>query len=152
MRRGHRSGSRTVALLCTTALLTLIPFLVAEGQEEVIVLNRASDSCQGHTWSSKSDVHSGELIEYPTVTAVQTGSPAEIAGLQVGDTLVALNETEWLGAARPFSTPPVAGDTIQMRVRRNGTEHNVHLVVGRRIRLSQSSEDGPVCRPLPSTE
>jgi S1-C subfamily serine protease len=152
MRRSHRSRSRTAAQLCTPALLTFIPFVVAEGQEEVVVLNPVSDACQGHTWSWKRDVHSGELIEYPAVTEVQTGSPADIAGLQVGDTVVALNETEMVGAARPFSTPPVTGDTIQMRVRRNGTEHNVHLVVGRRVRLSQSSDDGPVCRPVPSTE
>jgi hypothetical protein len=132
--------------------MTLVPFVAAEGQEEAIVLNRASDSCQGHAWSSKRDVHTGELIEYPVVTEVQTRSPADIAGLQVGDTLVALNRTEMLGAARPFSTPPVAGDTIQMRIRRNGTEHNVQLVVGRRVRLSQTSEEPPVCRPVLSTE
>ena len=72
--------------------------------------------------------------DYPVVEAVEPGSPAAAAGLETGDTIIAYNgsdvrrhEVAVVSLLRP-------GSTVAVRVRRNGSEREVPVLVARRPR------------------
>lgn len=67
------------------------------------------------------------------ISDVVDGSPAALAGVQAGDTLVYINGD----AASPRSFERLrqglqAGDDVQLAVRRSGSEYDLHLVAGTR--------------------
>jgi S1-C subfamily serine protease len=84
---------------------------------------------------------------YPVVTRVQPGSPAERAGLQVGDTIVTQGGVDLL-AGRPPAQRFAVGDTIRMTVRRDGRTRAVALVLGRLSPPGAGAGRARGCRPV----
>lgn len=62
---------------------------------------------------------------YPTVTKIRIGSPAETAGIRVGDVILEANGKDLI--RYPAEMYPVIGKPMALRVRRGNTE--VELVV-----------------------
>lgn len=86
----------------------------------------------------------GGLKDFPIVVAVPPGSPAEQAGIRVGDKLVSVNGHNLIATSMEIAggtEPPnfwrfPAGTEIPVVLLRNDTELSVRLVLGKR-------EDGP---------
>jgi len=69
---------------------------------------------------------SGTMLQRPVIGAVEKGSPAEAAGLQAGDEIVAIDGTPqptWNNAFYSIVIRPNA--QVQVRVRRSGEERDV---------------------------
>jgi membrane-associated protease RseP (regulator of RpoE activity) len=78
-------------------------------------------------------VKAGQRTSAVTITDVAKGSPAEKAGVVVGDTLVKLNNfraTSDLLRSMGASVEP--GDTVRIAVRRDGRERNLAIEVAKR--------------------
>lgn len=68
---------------------------------------------------------------YPVIEAIEPGSPAERAGLQVGDTLVAFNGHDFVRRGVPMSRLLRPGEKLSIRLKRN-TRRTVNVTVGQR--------------------
>lgn len=68
---------------------------------------------------------------YPVIEAIEPGSPAERAGLQAGDTLVAFNGHDFVRRGVPMARLLRPGERLAVRIRRN-TARNINVVVGQR--------------------
>lgn len=68
---------------------------------------------------------------YPVIEAIEPGSPAERAGLQVGDTLIAFNGHDFVGRGVPMASLLRPGERLSIRLRRNATR-TVRVTVGER--------------------
>jgi len=90
----------------------------------------------GISLSVETDGFFSTTLKKVTITAVKPGAPAEKAGLQVGDEVVAANDIPIAGTpggklsdvidnARP-------GDHLKLRVHRGSGEQVVDIVVGER--------------------
>jgi len=69
---------------------------------------------------------SGTMLQRPVIGAVEKGSPAETAGLQVGDEILAIDGTQlptWTDVYDSILIRPNA--QVQVRVRRSGEERDV---------------------------
>lgn len=69
-----------------------------------------------------------EFPDYPMIESVQPGSPAELAGLRYGDVVVVQDGHDLI--ANPPTQPRLAGDTVQLVVRRDGVEIPLTVVLG----------------------
>ena len=69
-----------------------------------------------------------EFPEYPVIESVQPGSPAALAGMRFGDVVVAQDGRDMI--ANPPTQPRLAGDTVQLVVRRNDVEIPLTVVLG----------------------
>jgi hypothetical protein len=87
-----------------------------------------------------------EIPSYGEVVNVQPGSPAEIAGMQVGD-MVLLQDGHDL-VANPPTQPRLAGDTVQFVVLRAGAEVPLTVVLGRWDPPQETEGVTRVCRPV----
>lgn len=65
---------------------------------------------------------------YATVATVQKGSPAEVAGMRVGDIVILQDGRDVVGNP---PQPSLAGDTVQLVVVRGETEVPLTIVLGR---------------------
>jgi S1-C subfamily serine protease len=83
---------------------------------------------------------------YGEIESVTPGSPAERAGMRIGDLVVAQGGRDLI--ANPPTQPALAGDTVVFLVRRKGAEIPLTVVMGR----WDPPEAGPgvtrVCRPV----
>src|SRR5437870_10565731 len=88
--------------------------------------------CRGDAIRGRATMHGTQVVPtaYPVVTRVQPGSPADRAGLQVGDTIVAQGGVDLL-AGEPPAQRFAVGDTIRLTARRGGRVRAVVLVMGR---------------------
>lgn len=68
---------------------------------------------------------------HPVIEAIEPGSPAERAGLQVGDTLIAFNGHDFVGRGVPMASLLRPGERLAIRLRRNATR-TVRVRVGER--------------------
>lgn len=79
---------------------------------------------------------SDELIvlykDTPIIEAVEPGSPAERAGLESGDVIIAYNGDELKGRSVSLTRLLKPGAKVTVRVRRNGTTKEIPVIVGSR--------------------
>ncbi|MFZ0638125.1 MAG: PDZ domain-containing protein [Candidatus Acidiferrales bacterium] len=66
------------------------------------------------------------------ISSVAPGSGAEQAGLQVGDVLVQLDGRPFGRSAMRFLFQHLPGDTVKIRIQRNGSERDISFALGRR--------------------
>jgi S1-C subfamily serine protease len=117
---------RKLFTLALGAGLALLGPLQAEAQEREVVRTVPDRGWLGiaFDWTPGAD---GPV----TINAVVPESPAARAGVARGDTLVRLNgEPVRAAAVRQLSVAP--GDTVRLRVRREGRERDVRVVAARR--------------------
>jgi predicted metalloprotease with PDZ domain len=74
----------------------------------------------------------GRSPEGPTVVAVSPGSAAQAAGLRVDDILVELNGAPISGRISAWMRERTPGETIKVKVRRDGEERELSFAVGSR--------------------
>lgn len=68
---------------------------------------------------------------YPVIEAIEPGSPAERAGIQVGDTLLAFNGHDFVRRGVPMTRLLRPGQKLQVRLRR-GRPRTARVTVGER--------------------
>jgi serine protease Do len=70
--------------------------------------------------------------DYPVIVSVQGGSPAQRAGLEAGDTILAYNDIDLRsGSEIAFDRLFVPDSTVRVSVRRDGRPLTLPLIVGR---------------------
>ena len=102
--------------------------------------------CRGYSFDSRTD-GIGLPIDYPRISELQPGSPAERAGIQVNDLIVANNGVT-IFAWQPPAPPIPPGATVVMTVRRAGRDIEIPVVLGQRD-APKSENDVGLCRPMP---
>jgi hypothetical protein len=126
----HRSP---ISSLGAALALLLLPAALAAQTAGPTASSRPA-GCRGITSESSSFEGvgpGGQRVVFPTyatVETVQKGSPAEAAGMRVGDIVILQDGRDVVG------TPPqprLAGDTVQLVVVRGETEVPLTIVLGR---------------------
>jgi S1-C subfamily serine protease len=108
--------------------------------------------CRGTTSQTSSltlQGANGESVvipSYPMIETVQPGSPAEMAGMRYGDLVVLQDGHDLVGS--PPTRPLLAGDTVQLVVRRDDREVPLTVVLGRWDPPQETPDVERVCRPL----
>ena len=74
----------------------------------------------------------GRSADGPTVVAVTPGSAAQAAGLRVDDILVELNGAPISGRISAWMRERTPGETVKLKVRRDGEERELSFAVGSR--------------------
>ena len=72
--------------------------------------------------------------DYPTIEAVDPGSPAEKAGIQAGDKLLSLDGNDLTEGSPPFSDLLRPGARMGVKVKRGDRTRNLTVTVGKRPR------------------
>jgi serine protease Do len=79
------------------------------------------------------DEHGNPVYEgYPVVTTVEPGSPADKAGVKVGDVLIAFNDHDMKGNVRALRDWLQPGASFLVKLRREGAARQVRGTVGKR--------------------
>lgn len=79
------------------------------------------------------DEHGNPFYEgYPVVTTVEPGSPADKAGVKVGDVLIMFNDHDMKGSAMALRHWLQPGASFLVRLRRDGAAKQVRGTVGKR--------------------
>ena len=106
---------------CVLGLLALGLVSPLDGQQRA--RNRAGPGWIGISYDVDYD-RRGRATRV-TITEVSAGSPAQEAGLRVGDRLVSVNDLDRASelAELPQRLRPRAGDRVRMVVRRDGRRH-----------------------------
>ena len=71
------------------------------------------------------------FLAYPRISLVEPSSPAERAGIRVGDTLVAMNGVDVLEREISLTKVLVPDEALGVRLRREGDQRDVKVTVGR---------------------
>ena len=71
-------------------------------------------------------------FSYPYIASVEPGSPADRAGLEAGDTILAYNETDLKGKQVSLSKLLKPGAKLMVKVRRARETYEIPITVGRR--------------------
>ena len=91
--------------------------------------------CAIETWAKNGELfvkHSG----YPLVAAVEPGSPADRAGIEAGDTIVAYNNEDINGRVLSLTKLLRPGSKLQVRIHRGNGSMDIPVVVARRTRYA----------------
>lgn len=89
--------------------------------------------------------------DYPTVEAVDPGSPAEKAGIKSGDRLLSLDGHDLTKGSPPFSELLRPGKKLDAKVQRGESTRNVTITVGKRpASYSSNWGDWGVAIPAPA--
>ena len=124
---------KTIAVLFLAAAM-VTPAFAGEGEscdhEAQVCLNYLAQHLDGRGWAGVDLDESGEAI---TVTAVFDGTPAEKAGVKIGDQLIAVNgiriseeNQEKMHALMGEMKP---GKTFDYTIARNGKERDVSITL-----------------------
>ena len=89
----------------------------------------------------------GTPVAFPVITAVPPGTPAALAGLRVGDSIVTVagQDSRERPKGRRFFAP---GDTLALTVRREKVDIPIVIVFGRTRQGGTESAATRVCRPV----
>lgn len=86
----------------------------------------------GYKWSDtnvgKSVPFAGFTATAGRITSIYKGSPAFVAGLNVGDEIVQVNQAEFAGLDK-LMTDKKVGDVLSFRVKRDGLERNFEVTL-----------------------
>jgi len=91
--------------------------------------------CAIETWAKNGELfvkHSG----YPLVAAVEPGSPADRAGIEAGDTIIAYNNEDINGRVLSLTKLLTPGSKLKVRIHRANESIEVPVVVARRTRYA----------------
>ena len=106
-------------------------------------LNQAMDGYIGVLWSASVNVEtrkSGEALwtfhDYPQVEAVERASPAERAGIQVGDLILAFDGKDLRAGRIPMNSVLKPGNTVNVRLTRENRTRSVSVTVEARPRVA----------------
>jgi serine protease Do len=105
---------------------------------EAVVHKAAVDGWLGINYVStqKQWVERNELFVlhygYPYIASVEPGSPADRAGLEAGDTIIAYNDTDLRGKQVSLSKLLKPGAKLMVKVRRARETYDIPVTVGRR--------------------
>jgi S1-C subfamily serine protease len=119
---------KTVSLLVLALTLALSAVALAGGEQCDHSTNHAAHQAGYHEKTAAAHGWLGvELDKSHTVVAVASGSPAEKAGFQKGDVLVALNGVALSDTAKAKEAHAhcTAGKTVAYTVQRNGAEQTL---------------------------
>jgi len=118
-------------------------------------LQRTPDGWLGVTfsgsWSIEREDGGKEVMrfsDYPTVEAVEPGSPAERAGIEAGDRLIALDGHDVVEGTDSFAELLQPGARLPIRLKRDNSTKDVTVEVGKRPQ-SDWSEWGVSVIPAP---
>ncbi|HJU69510.1 MAG TPA: PDZ domain-containing protein [Gemmatimonadaceae bacterium] len=99
-------------------------------------LNQAMDGYIGVLWSANVNVETpkhGDALwtfhDYPHVEAVERASPAERAGIQVGDMILAFDGKDLRAGKIPMNTLLRPGNTVTVRLNRENRTRSVSVTV-----------------------
>jgi serine protease Do len=84
---------------------------------------------------------------YPLVESVEPGSPAEAAGIETGDTIVAYNGRDLRNATLSLSSLLTPGKRVVVKVRRDGRTKSIPVTIARRPRREEGM--WTTAEPLP---
>lgn len=105
----------------------------------VQVLSNAPSGWLGVTFSGSYTVRQNDgeravmrFEDYPTVEAVDPGSPAEKAGIKAGDKLLSVDGHDLTEGSPPFSELLRPGAKLNAKVKRGDGTRNVTITVGKR--------------------
>ena len=120
--------------LAALALLSGSVPAPARSQEctpEIALDTPAPSGTWGFRWRVRMDFVDGQFVknEYPRVSRVDCGGPGHLAGVRVGDEIIAVDSTDARKVVFPARFP---GMTRLFRVRRGAEEFEVHLRAIRR--------------------
>lgn len=147
----------TVARLCSNLVLPpAIGVLLLLGTQSVASAQARSvgDStqpvrgCRGDVTSFEMEGLFMTMTRHPVVTRVLAGSPAALAGLQVGDSVISTNGMDTMAPLSPRPARPrfAPGDTIRLVLQRGTQRVPAFVVLG--IRPEGSSDSAPLCVPF----
>lgn len=121
----------------------------AKAFERFQVASRAPSGWLGLTFSGSYTVRQNDgekavmrFEEYPTVEAVDPGSPAEKSGIESGDKLLSLDGHDLTEGSPPFSELLRPGAKLSAKVKRGDDTRNVTITVGKRPNNYASSSWG----------
>jgi C-terminal processing protease CtpA/Prc len=107
--------------------------------ERFRMLSNAPSGWLGLTFSGSYTVRQNDgekavmrFEDYPTVEAVDPGSPAEKAGIKAGDKLLSLDGHDLTQGSPPFSDLLRPGAKLDAKVKRGDRTRNVNIKVGKR--------------------
>lgn len=128
----------------------------AERQMQMQMRQPAPRGWLGVTFSGDVDMareHGHEVMrfaEYPRIEAVEPDSPAEHAGIESGDLLIAIDGRDLREGTEPFGKLLQPGARLQVKVKRGRLVKPLTVVVGRRPPNAWSSEmPAPNAFPAP---
>lgn len=139
--RERRRGT-AVAAVAPAAMLQLSP----TGYLGVTISNAEHTLEEGRLYAYYSD--------YPVVESVEPGSPAEKAGIQSGDVILAYNGEELRRKRIALGEVLKPGVKVTVRVRRGGERKDIPVIAGRRPGLFgvRTPLPTPAVTPMPPIE
>jgi len=87
-----------------------------------------------------------QFPDYPVLETIQPGSPAERAGLKIGDRILIQDGRDVVGE-EPARTP-LAGDTVTLIVDRDRRQVPITVIMGRWDPAEETPGVERVCRPV----
>jgi S1-C subfamily serine protease len=147
----------TVARLCATMLQAPAMGLALLFTTQSVASAQASihgaptppvRGCQGYETSNEMDLVLLEVTRHSVVSRVQAGSPAALAGMQVGDSVLSIKGVDTMTPVQ--GRPPLSrfapGDTLLLVLQRGTNQVSASVVLG--IRQDGASEGASVCVPF----
>jgi C-terminal processing protease CtpA/Prc len=134
------------------AVTIMLGSLIASGQLRAQAATPTSRErgCRGDEMTFDLDGVFLTMTAFPVISIVPSGTPAALAGLQVGDSVVSVagrDSRERPKGERPFFAP---GDSLALVVRRQQVDIPIVIVFGRLLQEGTGSAATRLCRPVRS--